>query len=105
MSKSRFLTNLSILAARATPLFIKKWVNRNRMLDGIMHKTFARIASLGGPTFPIQSGPLAGVRLEMSEHVLSSHITGAYERDTQFAIDRLVRPGAICYDLGASIGY
>lgn len=41
----------------------------------------------------------------MSEHVLSSHISGAYERKTQVAIERLVWPGAVCYDLGASIGY
>lgn len=105
MSESRWVTNLSILAARATPVFIKKWINRSRFLDGMVHRTFARMARSGGSRLAIQSGPLAGLCLEMSEHVLSSHITGTYDRNTQLAIDRLVQPGAVCYDLGASIGY
>lgn len=88
-----------------TPVFLKKWVHRHRLLDRFVRRTFARFAAVGGDVVEIQSGPLAGLNLKMSEHVLSSHISGAYERRTQLAIDRLVRPGAVCYDLGASIGY
>jgi FkbM family methyltransferase len=105
MSESGPLKSLSILAAKWTPMIVKKWVHRNRLLDRFVHRTFARFASVGGAMVTIQSGPLAGLHLEMGEHVLSSHITGIYERKTQLAIDRLVQPGAICYDSGASIGY
>jgi FkbM family methyltransferase len=32
-------------------------------------------------------------------------LRGVYERETQEAVDKHVKPGFICYDLGASIGY
>jgi FkbM family methyltransferase len=53
----------------------------------------------------IESGPLAGLRLSVSEHTSHTYIRGTYEQEMQQALDRLVRPGDICYDLGASIGY
>ena len=43
--------------------------------------------------------------LVVDEHVSHAHIRGSYELETQLAIDKIVSPGFICYDLGASIGY
>ena len=48
---------------------------------------------------------MKGIRLSLSEHVSHAHISGRYELETQEAIDRLIEPAFICYDLGASIGY
>jgi FkbM family methyltransferase len=60
---------------------------------------------LGSGTAVIESGPMKGLKLVLGPNVSHAHIRGVYERETLEAIDRLVKPGFICYDLGASIGY
>jgi FkbM family methyltransferase len=40
-----------------------------------------------------------------SEHTSHAHISGTYELAVTRAVAGLVAPGAVCYDLGASIGY
>jgi FkbM family methyltransferase len=60
---------------------------------------------MGSNAVTIQSGPMKGITLVPSEHVSHAHVRGIYEIGTQEALDRLVKPGFICYDLGASIGY
>ena len=53
----------------------------------------------------IASGPLEGLKLAVSQHTSHAHIGGTYEIHTQLAVDRCVKPGFVCYDLGASIGF
>jgi len=48
---------------------------------------------------------MKGIRLALGQHVSHAHLTGSYELDFQQAIQRHIRPGMVCYDLGASIGY
>ena len=99
------LRHVSVLAARAMPAPLKNWIHHNRWLDRASRKTFALLSKADGDTAIIESGPMKGLRLCLSEHVTHAHISGRYELETQQAIDRLVEPGFICYDLGASIGY
>lgn len=99
------LRSLTIKAAQLTPKFIKNAVHRNRFFDRLSRKAFEGAMAADGGIVRIESGPLAGVNLSVSEHVSHAHISGAYELETQRAIDGLVRPDSICYDLGASIGY
>jgi FkbM family methyltransferase len=66
---------------------------------------FAGAMKVAGDSVTIKSGPMAGLRLALSEHISHAHIEGTYELETLKAIDRLVTPGSVCYDLGASIGY
>ncbi|MFN2511745.1 MAG: FkbM family methyltransferase [Pyrinomonadaceae bacterium] len=99
------LRELAIKGARLTPKFVKNAVHRSRFLDRLSRRAFEGAMSAGGGVVRIQSGPLAGLNLSVSEHVSHAHVTGTYEIETQRAIDGLVRPGSICYDLGASIGY
>lgn len=53
----------------------------------------------------IGAGPMRGIKLMASQHTSHAHISGNYEREVQEAIANLMRPGDVCYDLGASIGY
>jgi FkbM family methyltransferase len=48
---------------------------------------------------------MAGIQLLTGKHVSHAHIRGTYELEVLKAVDERVKPGAICYDLGASIGY
>lgn len=99
------LRRLSVLAARAMPEPLKNWIHNDRFLDRAARKMFALLSKAEGDTAVIESGPMKGLRLRLSEHVSHAHISGTYELETQQAIERLVTPGSVCYDLGASIGY
>jgi len=94
-----------VAATRLTPQFIKKWIQRNPSAYHFFRRTFSFFVGLDGKTVTVESGPLQGVVLVVDEHVSHAHISGTYERETQVAIDRMVAPGFVCYDLGASIGY
>jgi FkbM family methyltransferase len=48
---------------------------------------------------------MQGMRLAVSVHISHAHIRGVSELSTLTALDKLVQPNHICYDLGASIGY
>ena len=87
------------------PRRFKQALRRNRQIDIFLRRSFALVLRIGGSTVGIESGPLVGLRLAISEHTSHTYIRGTYELDMQQALDRLVRPGDICYDLGASIGY
>ena len=99
------LRSIAVLAARWIPTPVKKWVHSNRLLDHISRKIFSSAIGIDGDIVKIETGPLAGTRLAVSEHVSHAHISGTYELETQRAIDGLISSSFICYDLGASIGY
>ena len=94
-----------IVASRYTPKFIKTWIQSNPSVYHGVRKVFSFFVGLEGSTVTIGSGPMKGMMLVVGEHVSHAHIRGTYELDTQLAVDRLVSPGYVCYDLGASIGY
>ncbi len=87
---------------RYAPSFLKEPIKRNRTLDPLFRKAFAR---LGRGEHTIEMGPLKGLRLVVTEHTSHSHLRGDYELAVTECIARQIKPGMICYDLGASIGY
>ena len=99
------LRSIAVTSARWMPGRLKRWIHRHQSLSRFARKTFARVVGMDGDIVVVQSGPLKGIKLVMSEHVSHAHISGKYELETQLAIDDLVAPGSICYDLGASVGY
>ncbi|MGH7554427.1 MAG: FkbM family methyltransferase, partial [Longimicrobiales bacterium] len=48
---------------------------------------------------------MKGLKLVCGPHVSHAHLRGMYEREMLEAIDPLIEPSFVCYDLGASIGY
>jgi FkbM family methyltransferase len=101
--KHSTLTSLAVTVARRLPVGFKSWVHNHRRLDGVSRWLFR--TALGDEFVSIEDGPLAGLRLAVSEHISHAHIRGTYERQATEAIARLLRPNDVCYDLGASIGY
>lgn len=99
------LRELAISVTRWLPSSLKQWIHHNRALDGLARKAFATAVRAGGDIAVIDAGPMRGLKLALGEHVSHAHIRGTYEVDTLAAVDRLVQPGMVCYDLGASIGY
>lgn len=99
------LRSAVLAVTRLTPKSIKTWIQRNPSLYHAFRKTFSFFVGLDGSTVTIASGPMQGMQLVVGEHVSHAHIGGSYELDTQLAVDKMVAPGYVCYDLGASIGY
>ena len=79
-------------------------MHRHRFLDRVARGAFSRLAAADGEIAIIQSGPLKGLKLAVSEHTSHAHLSGTYEPEVLRAIDACLRRGWICYDLGASIG-
>jgi FkbM family methyltransferase len=50
-------------------------------------------------------GPLEGMRLRVPWELKAAYAGGKYEQDVAAALERLVRPGWACADVGAHIGY
>ena len=97
------MSSLLINLARLTPDWIKRIVHNSAVIDSLMRRTYG--ALLGSGTWEIPAGPMRGLLLEKSKHVSHAHLRGTYERALLDAIDRVVKPGMVCYDVGASIGY
>lgn len=97
------LRSLVIFAAARTPVQLKRWVHRNHNRDIFTRKLFGKLLGTGVAVIP--DGPMKGIRLVCGPQVSHAHLMGTYERETLEAVDRYVKPGDICYDLGASIGY
>ena len=99
------LRSIAVVSARLMPGTLKRWIHQHKYLSRFARKTFARVVTMDGNVVSVESGPLKGIKLVISEHVSHAHISGHYELETQLALDRLIAPGFVCYDLGASVGY
>ena len=99
------LRSILINAARSTPQPIKDWVHSNEGRYRVVRQTFSGLMRLGDDVVEIPEGPMAGIRLAVSQHTSHAHLSGKYELPVLRAVERLVTPGVVCYDLGASIGY
>lgn len=51
------------------------------------------------------TGPLAGLRLRLPSGMEALYVNEPYEPEVAAALVRLVRPGWICVDVGAHVGY
>jgi FkbM family methyltransferase len=97
------LSRIPVWIAKRTPKPVKDVIHHVRFLDKALMNVYGSM--LQGQVMPIAEGPMRGIKLAASQHTSHAHINGTYEREVQVAIDSMVRPGDICYDLGASIGY
>jgi FkbM family methyltransferase len=84
------------------PTGLKRRIHKARFLDRITRRLYGRMVSGDAE---IEAGPMQGVKLRAGKHVSHAHIKGTYEEPVIRQISRVVRPGMLCYDLGASIGY
>jgi FkbM family methyltransferase len=97
------LSRIPVWLAQRTPGRVKTAIHHVRFLDRTLMSFYGSL--IENKVMAIEGGPMRGIKLSASQHTSHAHINGTYEREVQEAIDSMVRPGDICYDLGASIGY
>jgi FkbM family methyltransferase len=97
------LSKIPVWIAQRTPKPLKAAIHHVRFLDKVLMGVYGSL--IQNQVMTIGDGPMKGIKLAASQHTSHAHINGTYEREVQEAIDSMVKPGDICYDLGASIGY
>ena len=97
------LSRIPVWMAQHAPRRVKTAIHHVRFLDRALMSLYGSL--IEDKVMSIEDGPMRGIKLAASQHTSHAHINGTYERDVQEAIDGIVRPGDVCYDLGASIGY
>jgi FkbM family methyltransferase len=87
------------------PMPVKRALYRYEPLAGLLRGALNRAAPDGLTTVDVAAGGLADCRLSLDLHSEKDYWLGTYEPDLQSAIDQLVSPGMVAYDVGANIGY
>lgn len=95
----------ALAAAKVVPRPIRVWIHQNRRLERLTRSLFRSLLGTSGEKIQIVGGPLSGSYMVISEHTSHAHIRGTYESAMMLALDGLLKPGFVCYDLGASVGY
>jgi FkbM family methyltransferase len=99
------LLRLAAFAARILPDSLKQAIYRIKPLAGFLRKELNRAAPEELTVVQVAAGGLMGYSLELNLQLEKDYWLGTYELDLQQAVDELVQPGWVVYDVGANIGY
>lgn len=92
-------------AARLLPMPVKQALYRQPRLAGLIRRSLNRAAPAGLVEVQVAAGLLAGATLLLDLQGEKDYWLGTYEADLQSALQDLVRPGMVLYDVGANVGY
>jgi FkbM family methyltransferase len=87
------------------PAPLKRGVYRLGPFSRLARNILNRAAPQGLTTIEVAAGGLAGMRLSLDLAGEKDYWLGTYEPQLQAAVEELVRPGMVAYDVGANIGY
>lgn len=102
---SRILLRLAAWSAAQLPIWLKRALYQLGPVTRYLRQLLNRAAPQGVRVVEVAGGPLRGARLGLDLKSEKDHWLGTYEPVVQAAIERLVRPGQVAYDIGANIGY
>jgi len=91
--------------ARRLPESVKRALYRNPVLSNFIRTSLNRAAPHGMTVVEVAAGGLEGWHLELDLQAEKDYWLGTYEIGLQAAVNELVQPGAVAYDVGANIGY
>jgi FkbM family methyltransferase len=99
------LLSIAATAARWLPAPIKRTLYRLGSISSALREALNRAAPRGLSEVEVAGGLLTGTRLLLDMQAEKDYWLGTYEVELQQAIQDLVKPGMVAYDLGANIGY
>lgn len=101
----KYLLSFAVFAARILPTTVKNSVYRIQPLARFVRRTLNRAAPPGFVDVAIAAGGAAGCKMQLDLQFEKDYWLGTYETDLQAAIDDLIQPGWVAYDVGANIGF
>ncbi len=99
------LLSLAALAARLLPMPVKRAIYRLGPLARLLRAGLNQAAPRGKTPVRVAAGGLSGMELELDLQAEKDYWLGTYEPELQQAVQELVAPGMVAYDVGANIGY
>jgi len=99
------LLRLAAFAARILPDSLKRAIYRIKPLAGFLRRELNRAAPVELTVVQVAAGGLQGFNLQLDLQLEKDYWLGTYELELQQAVDELVQPGWVVYDVGANIGY
>jgi FkbM family methyltransferase len=99
------ILRIAAVAANRLPLPVKRSFYRWAPLARLIRGSLNLAAPQGLTTIEVAGGALAGKRLSLNLQEEKDYWLGTYEPELQQAINELVKPGMVAYDVGANIGY
>ncbi len=102
--KKTFLS-FAALTSRFLPASLKRGIYRNKPLARFVRKTLNRAAPTGFTEVEIAAGGASGMKMQLDLQLEKDYWLGTYELDLQKAVDDLVQPGWVAFDVGANIGF
>ncbi len=101
----KLLLKLAALSARWLPLSVKRKLYAYQPVARLIRTGLNKAAPQGLSYIEVASGFLSGVKLCLNLQSEKDYWLGTYEVELQQAIQDLVKPGMVAYDVGANIGY
>jgi len=102
--KNNFL-RFAAFIARVLPDSIKRGIYRFKPLAKFVRGTLNKAAPTGLTEVTVAAGGVAGMKMLLDLQLEKDYWLGTYETDLQTAVDDLIQPGWVAYDVGANIGY
>jgi FkbM family methyltransferase len=101
----KYWLSLAAMAARFLPDAAKKSLYQIKPLARFLRNTLNEAAPSGPTEVKIAAGGAVGMKMRLDLQLEKDYWLGTYEADLQTAVDELVKPGWVAYDVGANIGF
>lgn len=102
---SHLLLSIASFTAKILPTSIKQSIYKIKPLARFIRRRLNRAAPTGLTQVKVAGGDLAGFTILIDMQIDKDYWLGTYEPELQAALRKMIRPGAVIYDVGANIGY
>jgi FkbM family methyltransferase len=99
------ILSFAAFVARILPVRFRSSLYKNPSISKAIRQGLNQAAPEGLNETTIAAGNLAGMRMFLDLKAEKDYWLGTYEPQLQAAIQKLVLPGQIAYDIGANIGF
>jgi FkbM family methyltransferase len=101
----KLILKLATSAARGLPNAVKHSIYQIKPLARFIRGTLNRAAPTGLTEIAVAAGSAEGMKMRLDLQLEKDYWLGTYETDLQTAVDDLIEPGWVAYDVGANIGF
>jgi FkbM family methyltransferase len=101
----KLFLSLAAFAAKILPNSLKQAMYKIKPLARFIRRGLNRAAPTGLTQVKVAGGDLAGFTILLDMQIDKDYWLGTYEPELQAALRKMIRPGAVVFDVGANIGY